>query len=258
MSTRSWAEGVLKRAHGARRGQGTGRPSASPNSAPGRSLSQSARRMSMSSSLASGSRRRRFCRISATPASCSSKAKRRFSANRVGSVAAIRQEYRVPGAQASGRRTPCCTLRLQGPRHRGRGGLEGRVHGQWIGPMARARTVTGRRTRCAGKDGIPGGARGLPGPHRLRRDARSATRPAARRVISRRSPPWLTSAGRPLPDARGAGTRVEQAYRAEVRRAPRRPLEGADPRAGAQREPGRELRPAAGGRQRLAGAGPRA
>jgi hypothetical protein len=62
------------------RGQVVGRPTASPNSAPGRSESHRSSRSSISAALAAGKRRRRFCRMSDSPASKRSNANRKRAA----------------------------------------------------------------------------------------------------------------------------------------------------------------------------------
>lgn len=66
----------------------TGRPSQSPNSAPGRCRSQVVRRFWISVSSAFGNSRRRFWRIISTPASKRARAVRRRSAAAVGSSTA--------------------------------------------------------------------------------------------------------------------------------------------------------------------------
>ena len=80
--TRDAPKRSFERAH-PRRGQGTGRPTASPFSAPGRCWRQWATRLSISSSLSVGWARTSFWRIIASPSSASSSAIRTRWATRV-------------------------------------------------------------------------------------------------------------------------------------------------------------------------------
>ena len=76
----SRAEDGLETVHSARRGQATGRPTASPNGAPGRSASQARTRASTSISVRPGWLRRIVCRFISTPVSNISSAARRRAA----------------------------------------------------------------------------------------------------------------------------------------------------------------------------------
>ena len=85
---------VFKRAHRCLRGHSTGRPSQSPNSAPGRCRSHDRSRSSICSSVASGSSRLRFCRIRSTPVWNKSIAIRKRSEGLNAGVSSIVQFYR--------------------------------------------------------------------------------------------------------------------------------------------------------------------